>query len=148
LQQLLIPRGMLGGYPHGHLRGAEENVQVTIAVGVTYGDSHPSAPVLIFNAGPHNGAIGLLHEQQKSLWKGKSPVRIEGDNGEVQAAIAIVVEPRGAHAHGLGQELLNAVRARTTGRVEWAVLNWNELAQNFYRTAGAAPLDDWTVWRV
>jgi hypothetical protein len=28
------------------------------------------------------------------------------------------------------------------------VLDWNEPAHNFYRTLGAAPLDDWTVWRV
>ena len=63
LQQLLIPRGMLGGYAHGPLRGAQENVQVAIAIDVTYGNSHPSIPVLIFNARAHNCAIGLLHEE-------------------------------------------------------------------------------------
>jgi GNAT superfamily N-acetyltransferase len=48
---------------------------------------------------------------------------------------------------GVGQALLDALRARTDGRIEWAVLNWNTPAQDFYRTLGAAPMDEWTVWR-
>jgi hypothetical protein len=32
--------------------------------------------------------------------------------------------------------------------VEWWVLNWNEPAQAFYRSLGAEPQHDWTVWRV
>jgi GNAT superfamily N-acetyltransferase len=50
---------------------------------------------------------------------------------------------RGGH----GRALLDALRARTTGRIEWAVLDWNTPAHDFYRTLGAAPLDEWTVWR-
>ena len=51
--------------------------------------------------------------------------------------------------HGLGQRAARRrCDARTAGRVEWAVLDWNEPAQDFYRALGAAPLDDWTVWRV
>ena len=37
--------------------------------------------------------------------------------------------------------------ARTDGRVEWAVLDWNTPAQDFYRSIGAAPQDEWTTWR-
>lgn len=48
---------------------------------------------------------------------------------------------------GLGRELLEALFARTTGRVEWAVLDWNEPAHAFYGTSGAAPVDGWTIWR-
>jgi GNAT superfamily N-acetyltransferase len=52
-----------------------------------------------------------------------------------------------ARRNGHGGALLQALRARTTGRVEWAVLDWNEPAQAFYRSLGAAPLDEWTTWR-
>lgn len=34
------------------------------------------------------------------------------------------------------------------GRLEWWVLNWNEDAIAFYRSIGAAPMNEWTVQRV
>jgi hypothetical protein len=43
--------------------------------------------------------------------------------------------------------LLDALRVRTNGRVEWAVLDWNTPAHAFYRSIGAAPVDGWTIWR-
>lgn len=53
---------------------------------------------------------------------------------------------------GLGRRFL-AHLARTAlergyGRVEWAVLDWNEDAIRFYRSLGAVPLDDWTTFRL
>jgi hypothetical protein len=32
--------------------------------------------------------------------------------------------------------------------MEWAVLDWNEPAIKFYKSLGAAPLDDWIVFRL
>ncbi|MCU1430681.1 MAG: family N-acetyltransferase [Actinomycetia bacterium] len=52
-----------------------------------------------------------------------------------------------ARRNGHGRALLAALRAKTDGRVEWSVLDWNESAQDFYRTMGARPLDAWTTWR-
>ena len=53
---------------------------------------------------------------------------------------------------GLGFALLKALagiaRERGCGRVEWAVLDWNEPSIAFYRKLGAAPLDDWTTFRL
>ena len=37
---------------------------------------------------------------------------------------------------------------RDCGRLEWAVLDWNRPAIDFYLSLGAAPMDDWTVFRV
>ena len=34
------------------------------------------------------------------------------------------------------------------GRMEWAVLDWNTPAIDFYRGLGAVPLDDWIVQRL
>ncbi|HET9831707.1 MAG TPA: GNAT family N-acetyltransferase [Vicinamibacterales bacterium] len=54
--------------------------------------------------------------------------------------------------HGLGRMLLvhlaNIARARGYGRVEWSVLDWNELAIGFYKGLGARPMDEWTVFRL
>ena len=53
---------------------------------------------------------------------------------------------------GHGKALLAAL-ARTAvergcGRLEWSVLNWNEPAIGFYRSLGAVPMDEWTVYRL
>ena len=53
---------------------------------------------------------------------------------------------------GLGRELLaylaRLARARGCGRLEWAVLDWNEPAINFYRGLGANSMDDWKIFRL
>ena len=54
----------------------------------------------------------------------------------------------GGHGRALLQELARIAVDRGYGRVEWAVLNWNEPAQGFYSSLGAKPQDDWTVWRL
>jgi len=37
---------------------------------------------------------------------------------------------------------------RGCGRMEWAVLDWNEPAIKFYRSLGAKPMEEWTVFRL
>jgi GNAT superfamily N-acetyltransferase len=34
------------------------------------------------------------------------------------------------------------------GRLEWSVLDWNKSAIHFYENLGAAPLSDWTTYRL
>jgi GNAT superfamily N-acetyltransferase len=48
---------------------------------------------------------------------------------------------------GLGKALLEDLFDRSPGRVEWAVLDWNEPSIAFYRSLGAEPLDGWTRYR-
>ncbi len=52
---------------------------------------------------------------------------------------------------GVGRALLEALEqhARTLGcgRLEWAVLDWNQNAIDFYRRFGAGPNEGWTVFR-
>jgi GNAT superfamily N-acetyltransferase len=54
--------------------------------------------------------------------------------------------------HGAGKALLlhlaQIAYARGCGRLEWAVLDWNEPAKSFYRSLGATQLDDWRVFRL
>ncbi len=52
---------------------------------------------------------------------------------------------------GVGRALLAAVAARVPGadgRLEWAALDWNELALSFYRGTGARLMDEWTSLRL
>jgi GNAT superfamily N-acetyltransferase len=57
-----------------------------------------------------------------------------------------------ARRQGAGSVLLKHLAAeavrRGCGRMEWMVLDWNELAQNFYRQAGASQLDEWRLCRL
>jgi len=54
----------------------------------------------------------------------------------------------GGHGRALLTELARIAVDRGYGRVEWAVLDWNEPAQGFYANLGAKPQADWTVWRL
>lgn len=53
---------------------------------------------------------------------------------------------------GIGKALLNEVikiaKERNCGRVEWVVLDWNQPAIDFYKSMGATPLDEWTIFRL
>ena len=57
-----------------------------------------------------------------------------------------------ARGRGYGKRLLERLAQialdRNCGRFEWAVLDWNEPAIGFYRSLGAVPMNDWTVYRV
>jgi GNAT superfamily N-acetyltransferase len=53
---------------------------------------------------------------------------------------------------GYGRALLLHVarlaKERGCGRLEWAVLDWNQPAIDFYKKLGASPMSEWTVFRV
>jgi GNAT superfamily N-acetyltransferase len=53
---------------------------------------------------------------------------------------------------GVGRELLRHLARlaadRGCGRLEWAVLDWNEAAISFYRRLGARPAAGWSVYRL
>ncbi len=53
---------------------------------------------------------------------------------------------------GYGKALLahlaRLAHERGCGRLEWAVLDWNAPAIDFYKSLGAVPLDDWKIFRL
>ena len=57
-----------------------------------------------------------------------------------------------ARGSGIGKALLVRLARiaveRGCGRLEWAVLDWNEPAIGFYRRLGATAMDEWTVFRL
>ena len=61
----------------------------------------------------------------------------------------VLAEHRG---RGVGRALLahlaHLAVERGCGRLEWAVLNWNQEAIRFYERLGARPNSEWTVYRL
>ena len=57
-----------------------------------------------------------------------------------------------ARGLGVGRMLFEALareaKARGCGRIDWAVLDWNEPAMDFYRSLGAARSIGWQPWRI
>ena len=53
---------------------------------------------------------------------------------------------------GYGKALLKKLAAiaveRGCGRLEWWCLDWNKPSIDFYRSLGAEPMSDWTVYRI
>lgn len=49
---------------------------------------------------------------------------------------------------GLLAHLARLARERDCARLEWAVLDWNEPSIRFYKSLGAEPMDEWTIYRV
>ena len=57
-----------------------------------------------------------------------------------------------ARGHGVGRRLLTWLAAeavsRNCGRLEWAVLDWNEPSIQFYRSLGAVAMNEWKIFRL
>lgn len=100
----------------------------------------PAAEVLIAYLGDEPAGFALFFHNY-STWLGKRGIYLED----------LFVRPR-ARKHGIGFALLRALARialeRDCGRMDWSVLNWNELAISFYKRIGAKPMDDWTTFRL
>src|SRR5438552_532362 len=100
----------------------------------------PAAEVLLALAGAAPVGFAVFF-QNFSTWLGRPGLYLED--------LFVKPEERGK---GYGRALLvhlgRIARDRGCGRMEWAVLNWNEPAIQFYRKLGAKPLDEWTVYRL
>lgn len=100
----------------------------------------PAAEVLLAYLGDEPVGFALFFHNY-STWLGKRGIYLED----------LFVTPT-ARKHGVGFALLRALTRiavdRDCGRVDWAVLKWNELAINFYKQIGAKALDDWTTFRL
>ncbi|NYH90058.1 GNAT family N-acetyltransferase [Actinopolymorpha rutila] len=76
-----------------------------------------------------------------STWRGTHGIYLED----------LFVRPQHRQA-GLGKALLTALAEecvrRGYARLEWSVLDWNEPSIGFYRSLGAVPMEEWTVFRL
>jgi len=108
-------------------------------VDVLFG-SRPSAEVLL--ALEADTAVGFaVFFHNFSTWLGRPGLYLED--------LFVKPEMRGkGYGRALLVRLAKIARERGCGRMEWAVLDWNDPAIQFYRKLGAKPLDEWTVFRL
>ena len=100
----------------------------------------PGAEVVIGYAGDEPAGFALFFPNY-STFLGKPGIYLED--------LFVLPEWRG---QGFGRQILAHLATlaieRGSGRLEWAVLNWNEPAIGFYKKLGATPMHEWTVFRV
>jgi len=103
-------------------------------------DERPGAEALLAFEG--ESPVGFaLYFYNFSTWLGRPGLYLED--------LFVKPEKRGkGYGRALLVELAKIARDRGCGRMEWAVLDWNEPAINFYRALGAKPMDEWTVFRL
>src|ERR1044071_6960268 len=108
-------------------------------VDVLFGE-RPAAEVLLTFEG--KSPVGLaVFFYNFSTWLGRPGLYLED--------LFVKPEKRGkGYGRTLLVELAKIAMERGCGRMEWAVLDWNESAIKFYRTLGAKPMDEWTVFRL
>jgi len=100
----------------------------------------PAAEVLLAleNAEPVGFAV-FFHNF--STWLGRPGLYLED--------LFVRPEKRGmGYGRALLAKLAQIANGRGCGRMEWAVLDWNDSAIQFYRKLGAAPMAEWTVFRL
>ena len=72
-----------------------------------------------------------------------------GRRGLYLEDLYVLPECRG---RGYGKALLRRLAAiaaeRGCGRMEWWCLDWNRPSIDFYKSLGAEPMDEWTVYRL
>jgi GNAT superfamily N-acetyltransferase len=100
----------------------------------------PAAEVLIGEEAGEPVCFALFFHNF-STWMGRPGLYLED----------LFVRPA-VRGKGYGRALLvrlaQLAHERGCGRMEWAVLDWNEPAINFYRSLGAAPNEEWTIFRL
>ncbi|MER6303356.1 GNAT family N-acetyltransferase [Kitasatospora sp. NPDC001539] len=105
--------------------------------------------------GPNPALFGLIAEDDTtgepvgfavwflnfSTWRGSHGIYLED----------LYVRPEargGGHGKALLLELARIAVERGYARVEWSVLDWNQPSIDFYKSLGAVPMDEWTVYRL
>ena len=100
----------------------------------------PFAEVLLAleNAEPVGFAV---YFHNFSTWLGRPGLYLED--------LFVRPEKRGkGYGRALLERLAQIAKERGCGRMEWAVLDWNDPAIQFYRKLGAEPMNEWTVFRL
>ena len=100
----------------------------------------PAAEVLLLFEGEIAAGFAVFFHNF-STWLGLPGIYLED--------LFVKPEHRGkGYGRALLIELAKIARGRGCGRLEWAVLDWNEPAIQFYRKLEAKPMDEWTVFRL
>ena len=108
-------------------------------VAFLFGEKPVAEVLLAFEGKSPVGFAVFFHNF--STWLGRPGLYLED--------LFVKPEKRGkGYGRALLVDLAKIACDRGCGRMEWAVLNWNEPAIKFYRALGAKPMDEWTVFRL
>ena len=102
--------------------------------------SRPAAQVLLASANTEPAGFAVYF-YNFSTWLARPGLYLED----------LFVRPA-LRGKGYGRALLTRLaqiaQQRGCGRMEWAVLDWNDPAIQFYRKLGAEPMSEWTTFRL
>ncbi|HEX5568662.1 MAG TPA: GNAT family N-acetyltransferase [Streptomyces sp.] len=118
-----------------HARATEEQLHDAL-----FGE-HPAVFALIAEDDGGEPVGFALWFRNFSTWTGTHGVYLED----------LYVRPAargGGHGRALLAELARICVERGYERFEWWVLDWNEPSIGFYKSLGAEPMDEWTVFRL
>jgi GNAT superfamily N-acetyltransferase len=106
---------------------------------VLFGEKPAAEVLLAFERDTPVGFAVFFHNF--STWLGRPGLYLED--------LFVKPEKRGkGYGRALLVDLARIAYDRGCGRMEWAVLDWNDSAIQFYRTLGAKPMEEWTVFRL
>ena len=118
----------------------EDSVATTVEMLEEWLFDKRAAEVLFAMADGTEAGFALFF-QNFSTFTGKGGLYLED--------IFVLPEYRG---RGIGKatmrELARVAVERGYARAEWACLDWNASAIDFYKSLGATPMDEWTVYRL
>ena len=102
--------------------------------------AEPAAEVLLAEVDGESAGLALFFHNF-STWQGRRGLYLED----------LFVRPA-LRGRGVGKallcELARIAMERGCARMEWAVLDWNKPSIEFYRSLGAVPMDEWTIFRL
>jgi GNAT superfamily N-acetyltransferase len=108
-------------------------------VDVLFGEKPAAEVLLAFENETPAGFAVFFHNF--STWLGRPGLYLED--------LFVKPEKRGkGYGRALLVDLAKIAYERGCGRMEWAVLDWNESAIRFYHSLGAKPMEEWTVFRL
>src|SRR5213593_2879230 len=108
-------------------------------VDVLFGERPAAEVLLAFEGKSPVGFAVFFHNF--STWLGRPGLYLED--------LFVKPEKRGkGYGYALLVDLAKIACDRGCGRMEWAVLDWNDPAIQFYRKLGAKPMEEWTVFRL
>src|ERR1044071_5431122 len=106
---------------------------------VLFGERPAAEVALVFQCDQPAGFAVYFHNF--STWLGRPGLYLED--------LFVRPEKRGkGYGRALLERLAQIAQERGCGRMEWAVLDWNDPAIQFYKKLGAKPMQEWTVFRL
>lgn len=102
-------------------------------------EQHQAEVIFVLHEGKEVGFALYFHNF--STFVGRAGLYLED--------LYVLPEYRGlGYGKGLLRRLAQIAVERHCGRMEWVCLDWNTPSIGFYRSLGAQPMDDWTIYRL